>query len=125
MRERSLNEIMSLGHVIRVNDDGTITEPVSGVYAPDLLMSVHEDSQILDDDERDYIAQAKRQGWRLERGWTGQYGYAGVCMHPSEYIGGALEDHIRETPGLWVAITVETDDDDEDAAGWAVAYRES
>jgi hypothetical protein len=51
------------------------------------------------------------------------HGYHGIVMHSSEYIGGALETHIRETPGLWVAVTVETDDDDEQAAGWALAYR--
>jgi hypothetical protein len=122
---RELDDIMEFDHVIRVNPDGTITEPVPGVYAPDLLMSVDEDGQILDAHEREFIAAAEAQGWTLERGWTGQDRYAGVVMHASESIGGGLETHIRETPGLWVAITVETDDDDENAAGWAVAYREN
>jgi hypothetical protein len=119
-----LNDVMDFDHVIRVRADRTIDErPEPAVYAPDLLMSVHADGQILDDDERDYISQAKAQGWTLESGWTAQYGYRGVVMHPSEYIGGALADHIRATPGLWVAITVETDDGSEDSAGWAIAYR--
>jgi hypothetical protein len=123
MREREMNDIMELGHVIRIEPDCSITDSVPGVYAPELLMSVHDGGQILADDERDYIDQAERQGWSLERGWTNQERYAGVVMHASEYIGGGLEDHIRETPGLWVAISVETDDSDENAAGWALAYR--
>jgi hypothetical protein len=37
-------------------------------------------------------------------------------MHASEYVGGGLEDHIRETPGLWVAVVVSClpDEDPED-----------
>jgi hypothetical protein len=99
---RDLNDIMQFDHVIRVNLDGTITYNLPGVYAPELLMHADEDGQVMPEDERDYIAQAERQGWELLRGWTGQYGYAGVIMHPSEYVGGALADHIREIPGLYV-----------------------
>jgi hypothetical protein len=121
----TLNQIMEFDHVIRVGPDGTITGKVPGVHAPELLMSTDDDGQILDEHERDYIGQAKRQGWELLSGWTGQSGYSGVVMHASEYVGGRLEDHIRETPGLYAVISVETDDDSEDAAGWAVAYREA
>lgn len=131
-RKRALEDIMEIDHVIRVNPDGTITESVPGVYAPDLLMATADDDcgSILAGHEADYIAQAERQGWCLERGWTGQYGYSGLAMHPSEYIGGDLEEHILKTPGLWVAITIETDrsvgdDDPDEPVGWAVAYRES
>jgi hypothetical protein len=35
-----------------------------------------------------------------------------------------VADYILETPGLYVAIAVETADDSEDAAGWAIAYRD-
>lgn len=119
-----LNVVMEFDHPIRVNGDGTVTEDVPGIYAPELLMPVHADSQILAEDEADYIGQAKRQGWQLLKGWTGQSGYSGVVMHPSEYVGGALADYILETPGVYVVISVETDDNDENAAGWAIAYRE-
>jgi hypothetical protein len=124
MYRTTLNEIMDFDSPIRVEADGTITETVPGVYAPELYMSVDEDGQILDSGEADYIAEAKRQGWQLLAGWTGQHGYRGPVMHASEYIGGALETHIRTTPGIYVVISVETDDDDENAAGWAIAYRE-
>jgi hypothetical protein len=61
-------------------------------------------------------------------GFSGQYGYSGPIMHPSEFIGGGMERHIRETPGLYVAVVVtdlDVDDGDDDAVGWAVAYREA
>lgn len=120
-----LNNLMEFDHVIQVNPDGTVSDDVSGVYAPELSMSVDADGQILDGAEQEYIAEAKRQGWDLQAGWTGQHAYRGVVMHPSEFVGGGLADHIMETPGLWVVISVETDDDSEDAAGWAVAYRQT
>ena len=118
---RELNDLMDFDHVIRVHKDGAITEP-RDVYAPELLMGVDADGQILNAHEAGYIADAKRQGWSLERGWTGQYSYSGVVMHPSEYVGKSMEDHIRETPGLWVVIVVQCEDDYD--AGWALAYQE-
>jgi hypothetical protein len=91
--------------------------------APELTMPAQDDGQILASDEADYTREAWQQGWVLLDGWTGQYGYTGPVMHPSEYIGGALEEHIRRTPGTYVAIPVETAGEDEPPAGWAVAYR--
>lgn len=40
-------------------------------------------------------------------------------MHQSEFIGGGMEEHIRETPGLWVALVNHSDDSEPDS--WAVA----
>lgn len=108
---QTLNDLMEFDHVIEVHEDGTISEP-QGIYAPEML-----------DDELD------RQGWTLLTGWTGQYGYAGPTMHASEYIGGALERHIRETPGVYVAIvayasadeSIEESDGNPVDAGWAIA----
>lgn len=119
-----LNSIMEVGHVIRVAEDGTVTDDVPGVWAPELLMSVGSDGQILDSHEAEFIESARAQGWDLLTGWTGQYSYSGCVMHPSEYVGGALARHILDTPGLYAVITVETDDDSEEAAGWAIAYRD-
>jgi hypothetical protein len=42
-------------------------------------------------------------------------------MHTSEFVGGGLEDHIRETPGSYAVVIVRCDDGED--AGWAVAYR--
>ena len=127
VNNRELDDIMSLDHVIRVETDGTITEPVPGVYAPELLMSTADDDchSILDDHEKAYIEDARRQGWEILDGFSGQDRYTGPIMHTSECIGGYLEDHIRSTPGLWVAVSVEIDGDPEHPAGWAVLHREN
>jgi hypothetical protein len=122
-RQDDLNDVMQFDHPVRVDEDGTVHDRLDGVYAPELRMETTSDGQILAQHEADYADQARRQGWELLTGWTRQHAYRGLVMHPSEYIGGALADHIRETPGTYVAVTVETDDDDEQAAGWAVARR--
>ena len=105
---RSLDDIMEFDHVIHVDTDGAITEP-RGIYAPDLW-----GGELLS-------PSAEEGGWRLLSGFTGQHGYNGPCMHPSEFIGGHLEDHIRETPGFWVALVCA--DEDGEAYGWVVAHR--
>jgi hypothetical protein len=119
---RPLNEIMEFDHPVQIGPDGTVTDHVPGVYAPELVMETDDDGQILDGHEADYTEQARQRGWELLTGWTGQYGYRGLVMHPSEYLGGALADHIRETPGTYVVLAVECDQDS-DPAGWAVARR--
>ncbi len=105
----TLNEIMEFDHVIRVHEDGTITDE-DDVYGPNLL-----------DDELD------GDGWELLDGYSAQDRYSGPIMHNSEFIGGYMEDDIRSTPGVYVAIvsyySPETPDADLDAEGWAVARR--
>ena len=145
-----LNDKMGIGHVIRVNPDGTI-EDAHGVYAPESVLETDHDGQVRAGDEERWTERIKSAGWEPERGWTGQHGYAGPVMHPSEFVGGELADHIAATPGLWVAVAVEclpdrdipadeADDHDREnceacrdadhdcgvePAGWAVLYRES
>lgn len=134
-----LNQLMSIDHVVRVREDGTVTDQgTTGVYAPEVSCEYSgpfAEAQISDEQERDMIDFAKRDtGWELLTGWSRGGGLA--IMHPSEYIGGGLADHIRETPGYWVAVSVElypteTDPEYRDgngeskSAGWALAYRES
>lgn len=141
MTERSLNDIMTIDHVVRVRDDGTVTyQGTTGVYAPEVYCDYEgpfTDGQILDEHERDMIESIKAQGWTVETGWSGQDSgkYNGAIMHVSEYIGGALAEHILETPGYWVACSVEIhpgEDDPEhndgsgesETAGWIVMHRE-
>jgi hypothetical protein len=117
-----LNDRMEFDHVIRVGPVGTVYDN-EGSHAPELVMETDDDFQILDEHEDGYRAQAERQGWQLLTGWTGQYGYRGLVMHPSEYVGGQLAEHILSEPGEYVVIAVECDQDS-DPAGWAIAYRE-
>lgn len=116
------NELMAFDHVVEVLPDGSITDGPPGVHAPTLVMGCAEDGSILAHHEADYVQQAKDQGWDLLSCWTGQDRYHGVCMHSSEFIGGALETHILATPGLWVVLTVDTADGQEPES-WALAYR--
>jgi hypothetical protein len=53
-------------------------------------------------------------------GYTGQYSYNGGVMHASEYMGGRLLDDILDTPGTYVIVAVEVDDDPDHPAGWTV-----
>jgi len=138
--EDTLNSFMEFDHVIRVLPGGAVTHDTPGVYAPESLdMEVDGDGQSIHADDSDIKGQAKSAGWELLTGYTGQYSYNGPGMHPSEFIGGGLARHILETPGYYVALTVEVmcpgapeDADtlednscDCEPAGWAVAYREA
>lgn len=125
--ERTLNDLMEFDHVIRVKADGSTEEP-SGIYGPEgIEMETLDDDagSIMEEHEIAYAEAVRLQGWDLMRGYTGQYAAkrSNYIMHTSEYIGGRMETDIRERPGLYVAITIECEDSD-DAAGWAVAYRD-
>lgn len=128
----NLNDVMSFDHVICVHEDGTVTEGHT-LLEPDITMYVDADGQDIYGDA-ELIKQAKgyRDSWELLSGFTGQYGYNGVVLHQSEFIGGGLADHILSTPGYYVAVTVECEgpendrdenENSEEPAGWVVAYR--
>jgi hypothetical protein len=123
----SLDSLMQMDHVIRVDGDGLVHDDVGGVYAPEVACGTDKDGQILAVHERGMIDYLKRQGWDPERGWSGQQGTTmdDVIMHTSEFIGGSLAEHILDTPGYWVACTVPVEDKDgTDVAGWVLVYRE-
>lgn len=136
-----LNALMSIDHVVLVLDNGNVTHcpEGDGVYAPEVVCDYDgpfADAQISKAHDAAMIAYIESQGWKVETGWTRQHGYRGPIMHVSEYIGGALADHIRETPGYWVACSVEIHPGEEDpeydggngeseTAGWIVAHRET
>lgn len=118
---RTLSDVMEFDHVIRVNGDGTVTEP-NGISEPDVYWS--NGTHNLEGD-----------GWSLMNGYSGQDRYAGPVMHSSEFIGGRMADDILSTPGYYVAMVVDAIDcDDHDSpddcdcdrnVGWAVAYKET
>ena len=83
-----LNNVMEFDHVIRVHDDGTVSEP-RDVWAPELW-----------DDHLD----TGGKPWTLMTGYSSQDRYAGPVMHNSESIGGQMALDILATPGLYVAI---------------------
>lgn len=107
----SLDALMQMDHVIRVDDDGLVHDDVQGVYAPEINMETTDDGSILAEHDAALIADLERAGWTAETGWTGQYGNhkGDPVMHTSEFIGGRLAEHIVGTPGYWVACMVEVD----------------
>ncbi|URG17467.1 hypothetical protein Mbo2_097 [Rhodococcus phage Mbo2] len=115
----SLDETLALdGAPVTIDDAGNLTVN-HGLHAPECYVMTDTEGQCVGEPH-------VSSDWELLSGWTGQHGYNGAIMHASEYIGGALAEHIAETPGTYVAVTVsclaptEADDDDT-PAGWAVA----
>lgn len=107
----TLNSLMEMSHVIRVDADGMVHNDVRDVLAPEINMQTDDDGQILAEHDAELIADLERQGWTAETGWTGQYGNCkgDPVMHESEFIGGSLAEHIIATPGYWVACAVDVD----------------
>lgn len=114
-RVTALQDTAEIGHVFTVTDDGRVIDGPRGVYAPEVYHSDTDDIEVYGD------------GWEPLTGYTGQYGYRGAVMHPSEYLGGRLAEDILSTPGTYVVTVVDTPPDDDDSGpelvGWAVLRR--
>ena len=124
---RDLNEIMEFHCPIEVREDMTIDDEVDlALPVPDLVCEVDDEGSALPGDDQRLIEEARRQGWELQVGLTGQYSYNGPVMHESEFVGGGLVRHILERPGYWVVLPLETSDiEDETPAGWLLAHIET
>lgn len=124
----NLNKVMEFDHVIRVNEDGTVDDRNTGKHAPELVMELDEDGQSLYFNDEDLHEEARTSGWTLMQGHTGQHGYRGAVMHPSEFVGGSLAEYILERPGYYVTTIVECEEihgeREEPPAGWAIAFQE-
>lgn len=114
MRNQPLNDLMDFTAVVYSDGSGTVYEVEP--YGPSVPLdrNVNESLYItgIDGDDPDTLTteeQRKIFGGELLRGFTGQYSYNGVCNHPSEYIGGGLETHIRETKGYYYAVIFESE----------------
>jgi hypothetical protein len=109
----NLNRIMDIDHVVYIDSLGRVTD-AEGMYGPEVI-----------DSDGTLSLSSQRAGWTVLDGYSGQYGYSGPVMHPSEYIGGSLARDIVNTPGFYVALIVLDDDEDEhgehDIIGWIVA----
>ena len=112
----ALNRVMELDHVIRVDVHGNVIDADHNrreEWAPELEVNVDAEPRVVG------IPVGQVEGWTLLTGWTGQHGYNGAVMHSSEYVGGALAEHVLSTPGLWVALAVEHEGE---LSGWALAH---
>lgn len=101
----NLNAVMEFDHVIIVEEGGIVHTEQTGEHAPDLLDGELSDS-----------------AWSLLNGYSGQYGYSGPIMHPSEFVGGRMADDILSAPGFYVVIA-DYPGDGEEPDGWAVAFK--
>lgn len=120
-----LNELMEFDHVIRVNPDLSISDDIADIYAPESTIDVDSDGQIMPDGEKLWEEYLERQGWKPLYGYSEGMGSDSPMMHSGQVIRGHLADEISDTPGYWVAVTVETLDNSGKAAGWAVLFREA
>lgn len=105
-------------HVYLIDGLGTISEEHRDLYAPDVTHDPAGDVIVSD-------------GWSVLTGHTGQHGYNGAVMHPSETWGDwATSDLMsRVEEDGWVAFAVvEVRGEDGDypeggPIGWAVAWK--
>lgn len=106
---------LDFDHVFGI-DELSVTEAPPGIYAPAVYYDAEEDVVIAG------------EGWDCMTGLTGQYGYHGAVMHPFEFVGPGIAEAMEELnkdqgPLLFALVVVEVLDEDE-PAGWAIAYRE-
>lgn len=110
----TLDDILSFDSPpVRVNSDGTLTE-VRDVYSPESFAADGAD------DETDILTPARLAGWEVLTGYSGQHGYNGPVMHPSEFIGEGLARAILSTPGVYAVASVDDVEDDGYPIGWVV-----
>lgn len=111
-------------YVYLIDGLGTITDEHRGVYAPDVIHDPEHDVLI------DYL-KVEDSEWKVLTGHTGQHGYNGAVMHPSEQWGEwAISDLMSrvEEDGHVAFVIVEVRDDngdypEGDPIGWAVAWK--
>jgi hypothetical protein len=108
----ALARVMEFDHPITVHADGTVSDGPAGIYAPEALHDGPAD--VLLDGE----PWRESSEWELLTGYTGQHGYRGAVLHASEYIGGGLARDILATPGVYVAVAVESEPTDDDFPRW-------
>lgn len=116
MNGRSSINAREFGSVFTIDDAGTVSDGPPNLWAPECY---HDETTDID-----LCGAADR--WAPIVGWTGQYGYSGAVMHPAEYVGGALESWLLDSPGTYCLVVVDclsTDDDSEpEPAGWAILH---
>lgn len=86
--------------VFRIEDGQVVT--VDNLYAPTVMHDPTADVEIDGD-------------WECLTGMTGQYGYNGAVMHPSEYIGRGIAQVLSEQDEgtVFAIVTVDAYPDDE------------
>lgn len=95
-----LDDVMEFDHIIKVNPDGSVTEPIETVCAPECIWEGFGDGQHIE----------PGTGWTL--------------LHASEYIGGSMAEYILANPGYYVAVVCDRGGAHRGTLdSWAVAFR--
>lgn len=124
---KALNDLMEFGHVVYSDGNGNVTDKFDRrIYGPEVVYAeVDSDGQLTGEpvDMGGY-------NWELLKGFSNEAtSFMTEILHPSEFIGGGLEDHIRENAGYYVAVVVDASDNKDDggdgSVGWAVAFKEA
>jgi len=130
----SLREMMDHDHVVEVGHGGAVRvlpygeSPCVPEIDLDANWDEHGDPHVHPDHERGFVGAMRAKGWDVFEGRVSHGVYLGPIIHDTYYIGGALEEIIRDRPGFWVRVSVETfppDGGESAAAGWALLHRES
>jgi hypothetical protein len=141
INEYSLDNVMSFGHMIKVNADGTATDDLCSLgKRPEWALHASETINVSLDSRGQASVAAEKEGLREWEalGWSNfTHSYSGQVggsrfMHPSEYIGGVLARDMLAQEGYYLAVTVDGykpdhDDDEEwpEVYAWAVMFHES
>lgn len=109
--------------VLNTRDGHTFIQSAhDDIYAPQVALSVDKDGNGVGEETIDDTTWNEPQTtWEAVNGYSGQYGYSGPTMHPSEYLGGGMARDVLEDEGaVYVVTTVEChpnweiDEDDEE-----------
>lgn len=109
----TLDDLVEFNVPFTIDEQACFTTPFI-IKAPETARLSDHVSGPADDIELD------APGWTPLVGFTGQYSYHGAIMHPSEYLGGGLAQHILEHPGTYVVLEVIDPDDLEAVVGWTI-----
>lgn len=85
--------------------------PPSNSWVPDTV------DYDLNDDYSDQLGP-----WVPVTGRSGQHGYSGPLMHPSEMFAGGLEHWVKNYPGVYTLVPVDDPEDDE-PVGWMLLHQ--
>src|SRR5699024_11906394 len=112
--EMPLNAMVEWDSAFRVNPNGTGDTGVESAAA-NSLMTIAENTCA---DEFDDVPEAVT-------GHSGQHGYSGPIMHPSEQLGGGMASDVLDSPGTYMLTEAQDLDDRENLARWGLRRRDA
>lgn len=119
--ERFEDVDFDFGTVFRATADGFTATDDDDVWESGLTIITDPDESLDDSMILEALHGAGLQNWEPVKGWTGQHGYRGPVMHPSEVFRGSMAAdvwHDAEPTSRYVMVYVDTlEYDGTDAVG--------